>query len=230
TERNMALAIDAAERRCGTSVDERFIWKSMRNKDLSRSFRHFVWLAMHEGYFIGKKWKHTNKPEREICEECDMQELMEHILLKCKSNGREAIWKMAKKLWERATNSPLVVSWGDILTCGLRSTSNDDDAESKGDDRLRRILISESAHLIWKIRNNRTINGKRASIAEVKNRWIYAIINRRRIEFLTSDMSRYGRKALRGATVRYTWRNTSLSGLSIELDRTSLTEVLGSIT
>ncbi|KAJ3712432.1 hypothetical protein C8R42DRAFT_686871 [Lentinula raphanica] len=42
---------------------------------------------------------------------------------------------------------------------------------SVGDSRLFRILVSESAYLIWKIRCEQVIQGKEVSEAEAQRRW-----------------------------------------------------------
>ena len=53
-----------------------------------------------------------------------------------------------------------------LLACGALNAD-----EGKGRSHLSRILIAESAHLIWKVRNARVIDGKdAASKREVKNR------------------------------------------------------------
>ena len=50
--------------------------------------------------------------------------------------------------------------------------------KKKKDSRLLTILLTESAYLIWKLRNERRIRGKEHNASEIMNRW-YATIDRR---------------------------------------------------
>ncbi|KAJ3870378.1 hypothetical protein F5051DRAFT_307108, partial [Lentinula edodes] len=67
---------------------------------------------------------------------------------------------------------------GDILTCVLPRFKKNRNIE--GDSRFYRILISESARLIWMIRNDRVINERtdEATAKEVQNKWV-ELMNRR---------------------------------------------------
>ncbi|KAJ7933193.1 hypothetical protein B0H13DRAFT_1592627, partial [Mycena leptocephala] len=69
-----------------------------------------------------------------------------------------------------------------------------------------KIIISESAYLIWKIRCERVISRKSVhDLSEIHNRWVTCMNNRLKIDRLLTDTSRYGRRALNIKTVLRTW-------------------------
>lgn len=77
-----------------------------------------------------------------------------------------------------------------------------------GTTRLFRILISESAHLIWRLRNERVINAKDpATTREIRNRWLKAINNRLRIDCALTNGIKYGKRAIDKKLVQKTWCN-----------------------
>ncbi|KAJ7608529.1 hypothetical protein DFH06DRAFT_902476, partial [Mycena polygramma] len=131
--------------------------------DFSRSIREFLWKVIHEGYILGDKWKNFQGFEdRGPCKKCGVPESMEHILVQCDAAGQDAVWKLVSDLWKRRTgarlNKPLV---GEIMACGLIKKGNSPGKTDAGTTRLYtllyRIVISESAHLIWRLRNERVI-------------------------------------------------------------------------
>ena len=83
----------------------------------------------------------------------------------------------------------------------------DNECPLTGDQRLYRILMSESAYLIWKIRNKRVISdeGQPATKNEIKNKWMYAINDRLRMDCRMTNTHRYGKKALKVKLVEKTW-------------------------
>ena len=86
-------------------------------------------------------------------------------------------------------------------------------ATQKGKDRLYRILISESAYLIWKLRCERRISNeddpeKYHSETEIHNRWVATVNNRLNMDKLMTNKKKYGKKALKAGTVIQTWMGT----------------------
>jgi hypothetical protein len=69
------------------------------------------------------------------------------------------------------------VSLGTILGCGLAEFHDERKKVKHGMQRLYRILMSESAYLIWKLRNDQVISrdGEPATEDEIKTKWKYAI-------------------------------------------------------
>ncbi|KAJ3855451.1 hypothetical protein EV368DRAFT_72288 [Lentinula lateritia] len=135
------------------------IWKSLRHKDFDKKI----------------KWK---------CKECNGQsETLEHILIECTASGQKEIWGLAKQTWERTGLqwSDLQFDFGTILCCGLADFKNAEGKRETGQSRLFRILISESAYLIWKIRNERVINNKPPPAGmQIMNQWRWTACSPRR--------------------------------------------------
>jgi hypothetical protein len=80
----------------------RAIWKSIRNKEITRKIREFLWKFMHNAHKCGKFW--DNIPgfeQRALCPACNEEETMEHILLECNAPGQNIVWKLTKELWLR---------------------------------------------------------------------------------------------------------------------------------
>ncbi|KAG1744361.1 hypothetical protein EDB19DRAFT_1632724, partial [Suillus lakei] len=98
----------------------------------------------------------------------------------------------------------------------------------KGASRLLRILISESAHLIWAIRCDITINGTIHSAKTIRSRWTTTINKRLQNDRLTA------RKINRTKTfenlITATWSDTiSANGLIPKNWATALEVLVGII-
>ncbi|KAK0189417.1 hypothetical protein F5146DRAFT_883055, partial [Armillaria mellea] len=63
------------------------------------------------------------------------------------------------------------------------------------------ILISKSAHLIWKMRNDRVVN---------KQRWLHAMNRHMKLDSILSGQKKFKRKAIQKALVLKTWQGTLL--------------------
>lgn len=154
TIKNLAYTQDATAGASGEVPSHAQIWKSVRHKDISRSIRYFLWMVIHEGYTLGDQWKHFKGFEdRGPCKRCGVPESMEHILTKCDENGQEIVWNLVSQLWEMRTKTEMRPLIGEIMVCGLIKKGPTPDKTDAGTSRLYRILISESAHLIWRLRN-----------------------------------------------------------------------------
>ncbi|KAH7868334.1 uncharacterized protein C8R40DRAFT_1156802, partial [Lentinula edodes] len=115
---------------------------------------------------------------------------MEHILTECKAPEQIEIWKLAQNVWEKNGKqwSDLDFDFGTILCCGLADFKDNKAKRLPGKSRLFRILISESAYLIWKIRNERVINEKPPiTKTQIRNRWRWTIENRLRMDCLLTS-------------------------------------------
>ncbi|KAJ7916409.1 hypothetical protein B0H13DRAFT_2323368 [Mycena leptocephala] len=84
---------------------------------------------------------------------------MTHILTECKENGQEQVWDLASELWSQKTKQPLRPLIGEIMGWCDQS-GNKPGSVDKGTSRLYRIIVSDSAHLIWRLRNERRMQGR----------------------------------------------------------------------
>ncbi|KAJ7631944.1 hypothetical protein DFH06DRAFT_1438544, partial [Mycena polygramma] len=204
TLRNLKIAKEAAANADGDAPPARKFWRSTFDKEISRSIRFFMWMLLHEGYKVGEFW--DNVPtcvQRGHCNKCGVHESMEHILTKCEEPGQKEIWDLASEMWRMKTGDDLRPTIGQIMASGVLKSQN------PGETRLKKILITESAHLIWRIRNERVIQQSGpASIPMIRNRWLKTINNRLAIDCLMTDRITYAKKALTISLVRSTWEKT----------------------
>jgi hypothetical protein len=85
---------------------------------------------------------------------------------------------------------------------------NNPDRPSQALSRLFKILVSESAYLIWLLQCERVIehqNRRLASPNEIQNRWLTAINGRLRIDRCMTSRYRYKERAIPAHVVRDTW-------------------------
>ncbi|KAJ7838234.1 hypothetical protein B0H14DRAFT_2361853, partial [Mycena olivaceomarginata] len=92
-------------------------------------------------------------------------ESMQHILTQCDAPGQEIVWDLASELWRMKTGEDLRPALSQIMTCGPISKKDE------GTSRLFRIVVSESAHLIWRLRNEQLIQEQEdVTTPEIQNR------------------------------------------------------------
>jgi ribonuclease HI/exonuclease III len=220
TERNMQRAELALQSGPYEAKPRAAIWKSMRHKDIRKNIGQFLFQTAHGAQKIGNYWKNIpDYEDRARCQECGSEnESMEHILVHCpRSVERKTIWRLARSLWEgrKGPHEWPSLSLGLIIACGaiqLEPEMAEDKPKGKRmrtakcASRLLRIILSESAQLIWALRCERVIQEKRHSPTEVENRWRSKIQSRlfmdrtRAIKVLRTERSQ--------RLLRDTWRGT----------------------
>ena len=168
---------------------------------------------VHSAYRLGNKWKDIpNVQDRAECSLCGAEETMEHILLLCQeSTATKTVWELAEKLWRLRDNEWPDITFGTILGCGLQGLKQTRRLTAKGRNRLFTILISESAHLIWKVRCERIIKreddpARRHTKREITNKWLMIINTRLKLDKMYINKKRYSKKAMRKSLVEQTWR------------------------
>ena len=171
------------------------IWTATRHKDFTRKTRDFLWKSTQSAYKIGKYWfPIAGYQERGVCPLCNEQEDMEHILKTCRAKPRARAWELANALWNRKYPTPLPTELGDVLGCRLANFTREGKPD-KGKNRLFRIIVSETAYLIWKMRNERRIRNNdgpdTTTKREIRNRWTNAINRRLTINCTLTDKRRF---------------------------------------
>ena len=143
--------------------EPRQIWKGMRHKDFSLQQKYFLCMLAHEAYRVGKYWLHMSDPAymwRGYCQHCENEtESLEHILSTCTTPGQKESWDLAEQLGKLRHQTWLKPGPAAIIACTQAHFSNQNGTLNPGDTRLYRILVTETAHLIWKIRCQRVIEG-----------------------------------------------------------------------
>jgi hypothetical protein len=107
-----------------------------------------MWKSMHGALKIGDYW--SNIPgleDRGECTLCGQTETMEHVLTICVTPTRKQIWDLMNSLWLKRHDEAFEPSLGNLLGRGMQNFT----AALTGKNRLYKILISESAFLIWKL-------------------------------------------------------------------------------
>ena len=199
----------------GVTPTDEAVWKSMRHKDITKKVRDFLWKHAHGVYRLGGFWNNIPGYEnRATCPLCNREDTFEHIVVECNSVERRTIWKQANLLWERRYNENLPILEGTVLGGGLANFRNDEGKPDAAKNRLYRILITESAHLIWVLRCERRIaneDNPRNNHAEraAESRWHKKINERMQIDCLLTNKYLYENKALKTKKVYETWAKCS---------------------
>ncbi|KAJ7033898.1 ribonuclease H-like protein [Mycena alexandri] len=201
---NLGNAREAATGADRITPEPRKIWMSTRHKDISRSIRFFLWMLIHDGYKVGAYWDGIpNHSQRGKCTQCGVHESMEHILTVCTIPGQEEVWDIASEMWRLKTGKDMRPTVAQIMAGGATELGD------PGTTRLYKILITESAHLIWRLRNERVIQRKGpASLPEIRNRWLKIVNNRLAMDCAMTNGFKFEKKALKMSLVKKTWKNT----------------------
>ncbi|KAJ6571484.1 hypothetical protein B0H19DRAFT_937691 [Mycena capillaripes] len=211
TEENI-LAVQTVTKALYTSLPSAgAIWKSIKRKDITRQIRTFLWRCMHGSLRIGKYWRNIPECEdREICKACGETESLEHIMIQCQRPGQSIIWQLAEEIWTKKGHNWPAISLPSILGSGLASFTAENKHQSIADSRFFLILITESAHLIWKLRCECVVGRESeepASKNEVRNRWIFAMNERLKFDRDLTDRLRHGAQySIAPSLVLDTWR------------------------
>ncbi|KAJ7151848.1 hypothetical protein C8R43DRAFT_886501 [Mycena crocata] len=214
TESNVQTIQEAIRTAFGKTPTVGAVWKSIRNKDISRQVRNFLWKSVHGANRVGKYWRHIpDMEDRANCQVCGVEESMQHILFECTTPGQSETWLLSKDLWLLKHETWPSLSIGAALGCGLATFKSSDGKPAQADDRLYRIIMSETVFFIWKLRCDRVIKNEGApfSQAEVRNRWIALMNERLHVDRSLTNKIRFGKQyAVHPQLVLDTWRDPSL--------------------
>ncbi|EIN11218.1 hypothetical protein PUNSTDRAFT_62851 [Punctularia strigosozonata HHB-11173 SS5] len=203
------MARHAIQRTNGVMLDDGTLWKSTKCKDLRQPVRQLLYRAMHGSHKLGKFWQNVpGLTEREACAYCGDEESMEHIMTECGNGPRKVVWDLLHDAWPHRRGAPPDITLGLILGCGaiqIKETNQETgiDTLRTNRSRLMKILISESAHLIWTLRCERTIQDRTHSGETIRRRWELAI--QRRLESDHTMACRTVRTASHARKVQGTW-------------------------
>jgi len=139
------------------------IWKGICHKDLNLKQQYFLWMLAHEAYRVRDYWLRMNNLAyqwRGYCQHCESKtETLEHILTECTTPGQKESWGLAEQLWKLRHKTWLMPGPAAIIACTQAHFPDRNGTPTPGDTRLYQILVTETAHLIWKIRCQRVIEG-----------------------------------------------------------------------
>lgn len=166
----------AVKERNGKLPTNQGIWKAICNKTLKKEVRAFLWKATHNANKIGDYWeKILGYKPRGMCHACKVEESMNHILTECKRSGQEKVWKLACKICQIHGIEWNMLTFREILESHMIHPKYVSGKMTAAGIRMYQIIISESAHLIWKVRCKwkigREVDLERAPTdSEIKNK------------------------------------------------------------
>jgi len=213
TVTNIGLAIQAAGDAAGVWPTPARVWSSIRSRDIHRPTREFLWKLIHGAYKVGAFWLHVQDHEDKArCTTCGGTiESMQHILVECTAPGQKLIWELTAELSGRAGTAWKIPTLGSIMSSSLTgAAASAAQRRDFGAQRRQRILISEAAFLIWRLRCERVIQhendpAKFATDQEIVRRWRATIQRRIRLDLQFTNRRRFGPRTLSLASMRATW-------------------------
>ncbi|KAH9849295.1 hypothetical protein C2E23DRAFT_870812 [Lenzites betulinus] len=201
TENTMGRILEEAGTAYEAKLKPQMMWTSLKNKNMTKECRQFWWKTLHDAFMVGRHWLRPSMPEplkeRATCKRCGVIETMEHILIECEEAGRREIWEEAERTWERTGKAWKPITWGSVMGAPTATIKGQDGERENDAEDLWKIIITESAYEIWKLRCERVIQkeGRSFNEEEVRNRW-YALMNRRINLDRDAAAQHLGRRAL----------------------------------
>lgn len=200
----------AVKSQTGSSPEPAQIWKSIRDPDIPRRIRNFLWIAVHSAHKVGNYWKHIPDCDARVtCAKCQVTEDLEHILLKCDRPWCKLIWDIAEDLWPK---KPGYGPWiqptiGLVIGCNLTKFRGTKELPATSIKRLYRTLVLECAHLIWKLQCEAVIDRENADIPELEayNRLKQALSRRLERDQILTYKPYWKEKSLPKSLVLQTW-------------------------
>ncbi|KAH9849959.1 hypothetical protein C2E23DRAFT_736462 [Lenzites betulinus] len=160
------------------------LWRSIRSIEFRRGMRDFWWKMWHGAHRVGPFWENIPRYEqRAVCSSCGVTETMEHILTECSAPGQAHVWGLVRELLERRGVRDLPLAFGALMGAPALTLNGPNGQPMTGASRFARLLLTESTHLVWKLRCQRVIDdnfrpGVDHSLREIENRW-WDMVNRR---------------------------------------------------
>ncbi|EIW64008.1 uncharacterized protein TRAVEDRAFT_110801 [Trametes versicolor FP-101664 SS1] len=232
THRNVCGALAAIKNATSEEHIAASLWMSLRKDPIEKKVRDFVWKALHDAHRVGKFWLNIPGYEgRGTCRHCECVESLEHILTECKAPGQRTAWDLARQMLAKKKVTLPDVTVGLVLGGHLWNVKNDDGELNTGATRLTRLIISETAYLVWKLRCERVIEWAEEhprvhSVCEITRRWLAAVNKRLDIDCALTNKRVAGRNALAPCTVEATWGGVLDDEAHLPPDWTSKSGVL----
>lgn len=155
----------------------------------------------------------------------------EHILCGCLATGQRLAWALARGLLARRSLVLPQIKLG-VALGGHTFTALDEDGEVlHGATRLARVVLTETAYLIWVLRCDRVVGDRKPLAGEaeetyVENRWVQALSKWLRSECVLTNKRVAGKRAIPSSVVVATWEKTLQDEERLPADWTSSPGVL----
>ncbi|KAF8982526.1 hypothetical protein BDQ17DRAFT_1262106 [Cyathus striatus] len=212
---NIEITAQAIKENAGLCPSPESIWKSiLQGATLTKKAKTFLWKVLHGSLKIGKYWEHTPLKDQHMpCIQChaDVEDIS-HILLNCQVSGQEHVWNIARATWQSTGLPWPCISISLIMGISLAVIKSEDGDMLKAPTCLFRILVSEAAYLIWKLRCEWCIGEEANPLKlhtpqEIESRWINTINTRINYDKILTDSRAYGKRALKHILVQNTWQS-----------------------
>lgn len=190
------------------------IWNSIRNNNIDRKIRAFLYKALHATHRIGTYWdKIPNYEHRSRCTTCSGVEDLEHILTVCPNYGQETVWALVRDILALKGIDIQDARIGNILSAPLASFKLPGGKPNAPLNRFYTIIMTESMYLIWLLTCEWRIehNGDPAklhSTQEITSKWPYRINRRLRIDQTMASKNTHKWKKVTKKLVLKTWNGT----------------------
>ncbi|KAL1941465.1 hypothetical protein VTO73DRAFT_7282 [Trametes versicolor] len=232
TLKNVLEVQSAIQSASGTRPATNAVWTLLRKDPISRKIRDFMWKALHGGHRVGKYWTHIPGYEgRSLCNHCGVPETMAHILCECEAPGQSTAWALARGLLSKKAIALPTVSAGLALGGHTYVAKGEEDKVLHGTTRLARLVLPETAYLIWVLRCERVI-GEREPLPGgleddyVERRWLSAMSKRLLTDCALTAVRIAGKPVLQPHAVEATWTGTLQDESSLPQDWTRTPGVL----
>ncbi|KAI0645435.1 RnaseH-domain-containing protein [Trametes meyenii] len=193
------------------------VWVMLRKDPIQRKVRDYLWKAIHGAQRVGAFWKHIpGYEQRAVCEKCGVEESMEHILTECEAVGQKQLWRRARAVLETKGLVLPEMTLGLVLGGHMIAKLGPEGREVAGVSRLAKIVMTETAYLVWTLRCERVIGRegrgeKEHTTREVEARW-ESVMNRRfRMDKDLTKKRVAGPGALKEKLVKETWEWRGIS-------------------
>ena len=170
-----------------------------------------MWKAVHNAFRCGAFWSHvTGMEHRSECSHCGVTESLDHILLSCRAVGQSQVWALTATAWRQKGLTWPSMSLATVLSAGCTTWKGDNGRRIlNGASRLWRILVSESAFLIWRLRCERVIQHADTpswthATHKIRQLWLSTMNRRLHIDLLRCG-NRLGRPSISRIRVLQTW-------------------------
>jgi ribonuclease HI len=195
TDENIMAIQAALKQNFGHAIKPSVIWKSIRDKDIGRQIRNFLWKCIYNAIKSGNTGNTSLNVRKELY--AKLATAQRALSISCWS-ARDPV-NLRSGNWQRSSgygnNQPgPTCHLARYSQCSLGVFIDQRNKLNTSTVRLYRILISESAHLIWKLRCECVIgcDGEPPTIKEVQNRWSKIMNERLEIDINLMNCLRYG--------------------------------------
>ncbi|KAH9848056.1 hypothetical protein C2E23DRAFT_732043 [Lenzites betulinus] len=211
TARNVEMVMCSLQEQGCELESVEAVWTELWKNAIRKQPRDFLWKALHGALRIGRYWAHIpGYEERGMCRRCGVAEDLEHILVSCDAAGRQCVWDLTQLLLRAKDIHIANISLGLALGAHARVLRKADGTLDSTRTRAARIVMSESAYLIWTLRCERVISwadepGREHSVSEIRNKWQGALTRRLRMDQANARRAGPRKKKQKVASIERTW-------------------------